>query len=258
MGILFDRFDVAPIKGENITIGDCGFEFFISETDGVFYYLGMCLYDEERRGRASFMHPCYMRGKHSKDKIVTQEVKGFYRIVDGCIVLDKFVDDCYYSYGLYKKIVCGVRLASPASCDYGVFVNREEDEELTRKVFGLTYYELTELLEAYAKMIGTNHDYFTYPKLTRSIQNTNFCDITGCWIPETFPYVAFNESMYDFSHVSLFGFYRHIQLLTGYKLNSLISQALIKEGLNEEILKKVFDIGKGILNRTKVTREIIW
>ena len=258
MGILFDRFDVAPIKGENITIGDCGFEFFISETDGVFYYPGMCLYDEERRGRASFMHPCYMRGKHSKDKIVTQEVKGFYRIVDSCIVLDKFVDDCYYSDGLYKKIVCGVRLASPASCDYGVFVNREEDEELTRKVFGLTYYELTELLEAYAKMIGTNHDYFTYPKLTRSIQNTNFCDITGCWIPETFPYVAFNESMYDFSHVSLFGFYRHIQLLTGYKLNSLISQALIKEGLNEEILKKVFDIGKGILNRTKVTREIIW
>ena len=194
MGILFDRFDVAPIKGENITIGDCGFEFFISETDGVFYYPGMCLYDEERRGRASFMHPYYMRGKHSKDKIVTQEVKGFYRIVDSCIVLDKFVDDCYYSDGLYKKIVCGVRLASPASCDYGVFVNREEDEELTRKVFGLTYYELTELLEAYAKMMGTNHDYFTYPKLTRSIQNTNFCDITGCWIPETFPYVAFNES----------------------------------------------------------------
>lgn len=258
MGILFDRFDVAPIKGENITIGDCGFEFFISETDGVFYYPGMCLYDEEYRGRTSFMHPYYMCGKHSKDKIVTQEVKGFYRIIDGCIVLDEFVDDRCYSDGLYKKIECGVRLASPASCDYGVFVNREEDEELTRKVFGLTYYELTELLEAYAKMMGTNHDYFTYPKLTRSIQNTNFCDITGCWIPETFPYVAFNESMYDFSHVSLFGFYRHIQLLTGYKLNSLISQVLIKQGLDEEILKKVFDIGKGIFSKTKVTRDIIY
>ena len=139
-----------------------------------------------------------------------------------------------------------------------VLVNHEEDEELTRKVFGLTYYEITELLEAYAKMMGTDHDYLTYPKLTRSIKNTNFCDITECWIPETFPYIAFNESMYDFSHVSLFGFYRHIQLLTGYKLNSLISRVLIKEGLDEEILKKVFNTGKGIFNQTKVTSDIIY
>lgn len=258
MGQLFDRFDIAPIKGENITIEDCGFELFISETDSVFYYPGMCLYDEDRRGKPSFMHPYYMRGKHSTDEIVTKEVKGFYRIIDGCIVLDRFVDDRYYGDMLYKRLHCGVRFACPASCDYGVLVNHEEDEELTRKVFGLTYYEITELLEAYAKMMGTDHDYLTYPKLTRSIKNTNFCDITECWIPDTFPYIAFNESMYDFSHVSLFGFYRHIQLLTGYKLNSRISRVLIKEGLDEEILKKVFNTGKGIFNQTKVTRDIIY
>lgn len=40
MGQLFDRFDIAPIEGENITIEDCGFELFISETDSVFYYPG--------------------------------------------------------------------------------------------------------------------------------------------------------------------------------------------------------------------------
>ena len=258
MGHLFDRFDVEPVKGKDITIEDCDCQLFVSETDSVFYYPGMCLYDEDRRGRISFMRPYYLREKHSTDDIVTQEVKGFYRIIDGCFVLDQYVDGRYYGDRLYKKLNCGVRFACPASCDYGVFVNREEDKELTRKIFGLTYYELTDLLDAYAKMMGTNHDYFTYPKLTRSIKNTNFCDITEYWIPETFPYIAFNESMYDFSHVSLFGFYRYIQLLTGRKLNSLISQLLMREGLEEEILKKTFDIGKRSFNQTKVTRDIVW
>ena len=66
----------------------------------------------------------------------------------------------------------------------------DEDEDLTRKIFGLTYDELTELLDAYAKIMGTYRDFYTYPKLTRSIKNTNFCDMTELWIPKTFPYVA--------------------------------------------------------------------
>lgn len=198
-----------------------------------------------------------MCGKHSTDEIVSKEIKGFYRIIDGCIVLDDYVDNKYYSKHLYKRLHTGVKLASPASCNYAVVMNYEEDEDLTRRVFGLKYDELTDLLEAYAKMMGTHYDFLTYPKLTRSINNTNFCDITELWIPETFPYVAFNDSSYDFSHVSLYGFYRHIQLLTGYKLNSLISQALMKSGLREDILKNVFDIGRGFFHQTKVTRDII-
>ena len=119
------------------------------------------------------------------------------------------------------------------------------------------YDDITELIEAYGKMMGTYRELYTYPKLTRSFNNTNFCDITELWIPETFPYVAFNDSSYDFSHVSLYGFYRHIQLLTEYKLTSLVSQALMKSGLCEDILKKVFNIGRGFFYQTKATRDII-
>ena len=259
MGELFDRFDVESIIGKDITIGDYFPEVFISESDEVYCYLGICLKDEERRNKASFMHPYYMCGKHSTDKIVAEEVEGFYRLVDGCIVLDEYVDDKYRNDRRYKKINVGIRLATPGSCYYGALKSYDnEDEVLTRKIFGLTYDELTELLDAYAKMMGTYHDFCTYPKLTRSIKNTNFCDMTELWIPETFPYVAFSDSGYDFSHVSLFGFYRHIQLLTGYKIKSVISQALIKSGLNEEILKNVFDIGRGFFHQTKVTRDILW
>ena len=115
MGHLFDRFDVEPVKGKDITIEDFDCQLFVSETDSVFYYPGMCLYDEDHRGQTSFMRPYYLRGKHSTDDIVTREVKGFYRIVDGCIVLDQYVDDRYYSDRLYKKLNCGVPIAATRS-----------------------------------------------------------------------------------------------------------------------------------------------
>lgn len=259
MGELFESYDIEPTRGKDITIANQFPAIFVSENDGVFCYPGICLSDEDRRTRASFMQPHYMRGKHSTDKVISNEIKGFYRIVDGCIVLDKYVDDEFYGKYLFKRIEAYVRLATPGSCYYGVFKSYgDEDETLTRKVFGLTYDELTELLEAYAKMMGTYHDFATYPKLTRSIKNTNFCDITEAWIPETFPYIAFKDSGYDFSHVSLFGFYRHIQLLMGYELNSLISRALVKSGLNEDILKRVFDIGRNLYSQSQVTRDTIW
>lgn len=259
MGELFDHFEVEPIIGKDITIGDRFPEVLISESDEVYCYLGMCLKDEKRRNNASFMHPHYMFGKHSTDKNVAEGVKGFYRLIDGCIVLDDYVDDEYRNERRYKKLDVGIRLATPGSCYYGVLKSYDEEYgELTRKIFGLTYDEITELLEAYAKMMGTYREFYTYPKLTRSIKNTNFCDMTELWIPETFPYVAFSDSGYDFSHISLFGFYRHIQLLTGYKTNSLISQALMKSGLTEEVLKMVFDIGKGFFHQTKITRDILW
>lgn len=258
MGNLFERYEVAPMKGEDITIGEHFPEVFISESDEIFCYLGICLNDSEDRNRASFMQPYYMKGKHSTNKTISSEIKGFYRLINGCIVLDKYVDNGFYEKHLYKKLYAGVRLASPACCNYAICVDRRDDDEVTRKAFGLTYDELTNLLDSYAKMMGTHRNFNTFPRLTRSIKGINFCDITDLWIPETFPYITFKDSGYDFSHVSLFGFYRHIQLLTGYRSNSLISQALIKSGLGEDVLNKVFDIGQNIYLKAKITRDVLW
>ena len=256
MGELFDRFDVEPIKGRDITIGEHFPEVFISESDEIFCYPGVCLRDNKHYHRELFMHPYYMMGKHSTDKEVAKEILGFYRITNGCMILDDYIDDGVRNNRLYKKIKCGIRFPCPDNY-YAVFVDRIEDENLTRAIFGLTHEEITSLLDAYAITMGTHSDYGVYPRLTKSPRNTNFCDTTDIWIPKGFPYIAFNDSNYDFSHVSLWGFYRHIQLLTGYNINSLMSRYLLKAGANETTLQRIFGIDIGYGYSTKVTARIV-
>jgi hypothetical protein len=170
--------------------------------------------------------------------------------------LDDYIDNGVHSNRLYKKIKCGIRFPCPDNY-YAVFVDRIEDENLTRAIFGLTHEEITSLLDAYAITMGTHSDYGVYPRLTKSPRNTNFCDITDIWIPKWFPYVAFKDSNYDFSHVSLWGFYRHIQLLTGYNINSLMSRCLLKAGANETTLQRIFNMDIGYGYSTKVTDRIV-
>ena len=86
------------------------------------------------------------------------------------------------------------------------------------------------------------------------MRSMNYCDMTDVWIPEKFPYVAFSESGYEFSHISLWGFYRHVQLFTGCKLSSSISQLFLKNGIDEDTLKSLFEIGRSIYHQTKVTK----
>ncbi|MFB5677359.1 hypothetical protein ACE3NQ_20555 [Paenibacillus terreus] len=97
----------------------------------------------------------------------------------------------------------------------------EENKELSRACFGLSYSELEYLVKLYAERIGINNSYFQYPRITRSLKSDNFCDITGLWIPAGFPYISFSESGYDFAHVSLFGFYRHIGTMLSMGTNTV-------------------------------------
>ena len=254
MGALFERYRVEPMKGKDITIGNHFPEVFVSETDEVICYLGICLNDESRK--YTFMHPFYMQGKHSTDKNIAKEIKGFYRLAEGCIIIDKYVDNGFGRDRLYKKLDVGIRLPYPDTY-YAVLVDQKKDTELTRAVFGLACDELESVLETYAKIVGTYSEYITYPKLTRSMRSMNYCDMTDAWIPEKFPYIAFSESGYEFSHISLWGFYRHVQLFTGNQLRSAISQLFLKTGVSEAVLKRLFEIGRGIYLETKVTKDIL-
>lgn len=255
MGELFERYDAEPMNGKDITICDHFPAVFISESDEVYCYPGICLNDDNHRNKAGFMHPYYMIGKHSTDSSISDEITGFYRIADGCIVLDDYIDCRLRSKQLFKKINTGIKFSLPGSY-YAVFVDQEEDEELTRAIFGLTYGELTILLDAYAKVMGTCRDFYTYPRLTRSVNKENFCDLTELWIPKQFPYVTFSENGFDFSHVSMWGLYRHLQLLTGCKINSMFSQVLLKNGATVEVFNNLFNIGKTVFYQTKVTKTV--
>ena len=160
MGCLYDHYDVEPIKGKYITMGEYFPEVFVSEWDEIFCYTGMCLNEKPESTESLFMQPYYFKGIHSTDELASKEILAFYRIVDGCITLDKYVDDGFYSNRLYKKINCIIKFPCVYS-HYEVIANSVEDEELTRKIFGLTCHEITKLLEAYAKTMGTYSEYVT-------------------------------------------------------------------------------------------------
>lgn len=238
MGTLFDYYPAEPIMGKAVTIGKVFPELFISETDNIFCYAGICLSNDNSHREKLFTQPYYMQGKHSTDKEIAKEIKGFYRIKNGRISLDDYIDNGYYANHLYKKINCGIKLPYLGNY-YAILVNHEEDEKLTKEVFGLTHNEMIPLLEAYATIMGTKREYDIYPKLTKSPKAVNYCDISAAWIPEGFPYVAFEKSGYDFSHVSLWGFYRHIQLLMCHSIDSFFSKALIEFGANKEALMRI-------------------
>lgn len=88
------------------------------------------------------------------------------------------------------------------------------DEELTRRLFGGTCDDIESVAEALARVVGRGfHEMMQLPRVTFSKTRNNSCDLTGCLIPKNFPYLAFNQSQYAWSHVSLFGFYRMLGFL---------------------------------------------
>lgn len=254
MGKLFDRYDAPVLRGKDITIGNRFPEIFISEMDDVICYLGVCLTTDERPDKSVGACPYYMHGKHSTDKTIADKIRGFYRLEEGCIILENYVDNKLIDAN-YKRIGAEIRLPYPDTY-YGVLRSYDdEDEDLTRAVFGLTCSDLKAILEAYAKTLGTYSPYLVYPKLTRSGQKSNFCEMTDLWIPRTFPYIAFNDSGYEFSHVSLWGFIRHIQLLRGGRQNSAIEKVFENAGLDKAVMTQLFAIGRSIYYQTKVTES---
>jgi len=76
------------------------------------------------------------------------------------------------------------------------------------------------------------------------------------WIPPKFPYITFNKE-YDFSHVSLYGFYRFIgaMLSTGF---NIIQRLLEDKSFCTEIIKQIKKVNDYFPFDIKATREYIW
>ena len=248
MGALFDQYPGRGRKGSGITISHGDIMIFVSERDEVFLYTGICPNDDSIHYKGLNCNPYTMHGLHSTNRSVRDMIRNFYRIADGCIYLDYYVDSISYKDERYKQIKAGLALATTC-VDYGVRVNGQDDIALTRAVFGLTLSELSDLVNASAKVLSFTGDYSWFPRLTRSVNRDNYCDLTGAWIPAKFPYIAFAESGCDFSHVSLWGFYRLIQLHTYGRLESQVSKVLLEAGIEKSLLNRVFELGKKICDK---------
>jgi hypothetical protein len=84
-----------------------------------------------------------------------------------------------------------------------------------------------------------HHEAVRMPRLTFSKSRRNSCDLTKCLIPSNFPYVAFEDSQYDWGHVSLFGFYRLLSFLCSSSGNNAIANALVEKGIPTETLDRL-------------------
>lgn len=257
----YQTHDSPEVKGGDIVIPRYSLDaMYLSQNGEMFCYMGMCNTGIDRVSfRVSFKSwPYYLVGKQTTQ--CKKQIRGLFRIKSGCILLTGFVDHDNYNDSYYKQLNNYiVKLPVPNSCYFGIEKRIgttsswyfEENEDLTRACFGLTYAELDYILNVYAERLGISNAYIHYPRITRSIKRENYCDLTGLWIPEGFPYIVFNDS--TFSHVSLYGFYRHMGMLI-----SMRKVTKVFEDDAENIVSLIKNIEDYFPFEVKVTREVIY
>lgn len=259
---IYNNLDAEEVMAKDIVIPEFFPAFFISKRE-VLCYTGVLLNDENDEIHLQ-KKPYYFSGRHSTEEFVAKQVRGFFRLEHGRILLDDFIDTQYTGEEKYKKLDVFIQYPVGADIYYevGIRGNHERgiQEELTRIIFGLTCVELQKVIQVYAKIFGIYNDYIQYPRLTRYQRDDSYCDICNMWIPKSFPYIIFNQSGYDFSHVSLWGFYRHLQLLLNNNYNSPMATVFLNNGIENVMLDRILSIkGLGFLPIpmvTKITKEI--
>ena len=138
----------------------------------------------------------------------------FVRLMRGTLSLDSF-------FPAIKSvtIIQNHHLVLPTgSNSYFGVVDRStsrEHADLTREIFGATYNELTEASDIIGIFTGRiSNEYGAAGRVTFSRSRSNNCDLCRCLIPHRFPYLAFEQSAYQWGHVSLYGFYRLLAFLS--------------------------------------------
>ncbi|BCG58522.1 hypothetical protein [Paenibacillus sp. URB8-2] len=161
--------------GANILIPDHGPALYLSERGALFCYMGII--SREGNGTSVDGWPYYLRGKLAEKS--KKLIKGFYRLQAGCILMTNFLDHEFYSKTKFKRVKNYiVSLPVASSCDYGIVrrINSEhssyfeENEAMSRACFGLTYGELKQAVEIYARRLGVFNEYIQYPRITRSMK----------------------------------------------------------------------------------------
>jgi len=258
MSKIYDTIDEPEIVMKDITLPKNFPAIYIDENDNIYCYHSIIEKDRFLLGS----QPYWLKGEQPSK--IKDQIKGYFVIQNGTIFSnERFIDeeDYFDSKRKCKLLLASVHLPDVSDTSYSICCNSKYgaiEDDLTRKIFVLTYDELKELLEAYNKTLKCipNSMYRKYPSITRTMTSDNFCEISDTWIPPKFPYITFAESGYCFSHISLYGFYEHIKFLTMRDTDSYISQLLIENGLNKDILERLFNIRNyGHLNK-RITRDL--
>lgn len=166
-----------------------------------------------------------------------RESSRFISLSRGALTTSSFLsDDTFYRLRTDRRLV----LPSGSKSYFGVDAPKDdwaEDVSLTQAVFGGTVEEITLVATSMAKLLGRSG--YELPRATFSRQRNNRCDLTNAMIPKDFPYLAFEGAQYDWSHVSLHGFYRLLSLTA--KDRSPIRAAIINDGVPEPLLDRMIE-----------------
>jgi hypothetical protein len=167
----------------------------------------------------------------------------FIRLEKGVLHYSSFLSPTGYYRLLDDKFVRFPVVADPY---FGVISrdDKAEDANLSRQVFGATASEYDEAVKVFGQLTGKFFSPY-YPSVTCSKNRVNLCDITGCLIPRLFPYIAFDEPQFCWSHVSLLGFCRVLAFLTpSFPHSGQIHSLIGDSGISAEILGRLVDVGK--------------
>ena len=119
-----------------------------------------------------------------------------------------------------------------------------ENKELTQQLFGATHAELMVVADCFGNLTGRKSDgYFKAGRVSFSRTRNNYCDICGCLIPSEFPYLAFEQLPYAWSHVSLYGFYRLLALMCSSCEQEPIYRGLLNLGVESVVLDRLVAAG---------------
>lgn len=176
----------------------------------------------DRDGRSSYRFVELRRGVLQRTGFLRDDQ--YYKIIE-----DRYID-----------------LPTGASSYFGVVHKGggREDEDLTRQIFGGTRLEFEAVTHALARVAGRSFQEMLHlPRLTFSKTRSNRCDVSGCLITQNFPYVAFDNAQYDWSHVSLHSLYRLLSFLCSPGAKSPVQVALEDAGISGELVRRFVDNG---------------
>lgn len=153
----------------------------------------------------------------------------------------------------HYKILDDKWLITPSGADsyFGVISrgDRQEDAELTRTLFGATRREIEQAATALAPIVGRqHHEMLRLPRTTFSKTRDNTCDVGSYLIPKNFPYIAFDGANSDWSHVSLYGFYRVLDFLCPPHRSSPVEKALLEAGIDKLLLSSLVENARAFVH----------
>lgn len=218
---------------------------YASETGEIFYYFGFKPIEKpiEIDGIQMPENPksfCSASVGRNYEKYDKKNRNRYARLYNGALSWSGFLDD----RGRFKEIKDKVVLFPTGTRNlFGVFEKGviNEDEEITRVLFGATQEELENLVRVYNRILNPLINKYVQPRVTFSKSDVgNTCDISDYIIPREMPYLTF-EQINGWAHISLHGFYKHLNFLCSpvSRQETKFYRLLIDGGVEENLLKGI-------------------